>query len=179
MDLFYDDKFIFKPQPLGEYELIRDCGLRPANYGYAFSSGLIGNYRFFLLKQKDGNHRIVSYSIYHQNDWGTYLMIAVDDRQGHSVELRFDKHIKTSKTHSYSIWHNGSLTVGKKGRLKNSEVVEYIKINAPFLVKDNIIVLGTLDLTKDLDFDQAEVKDFILRTSVYAILREQIRKQHL
>jgi hypothetical protein len=178
MDLFYDDKSIFKPQGLGEYELIKDCGLRPANYGYAFSSGLIGNYRFFLLKQKDGNHRIVSYSIYHQNDWGTYLMIAVDDRQGHSIELRFDKYIKTSKNNLYDIWHNGSMTVGKKGRLKNSEVIEYLKIYSPFLVKNNIVVLGTLDLSKDLDFDQTEVKDFVLRTSVYAILREQIRQEH-
>jgi len=178
MDLFYDDKTVFKPQHIGEYELIKDCGLRPANYGYAFSAGLIGNYRFFLLKQKDGNHRIVSYSIYHQNDWGTYLMIAVDDRQGHSIELRFDRYIKTSNTNLYEIWHNGSLTVGKKGRLKNTEVIEYLKLKAPFLVKDNIIVLGSLDLSKDLDFEQVDVKDFILRTSVYAILREQIRQEH-
>ena len=105
-------------------------------------------------------------------------MIAVDDRQGHSIELRFDKYIKTSNSNLYNIWHNGSLTVGKKGRLKNSEVVEYLKINAPFLVKDNIIVLGTLDLSNDLNFEQTEVKDFILRTSVYALLREQIRQEH-
>jgi len=177
MDLFYDNTTVFKPQHLGEFYLIRDCGLRPANYGYAFSSGLIGNYRFFLFKQKDGNHRIVSYSIYHQNDWGTYLMIAVDDRQGHSIELRLDKYINTSNTNLYDVWHNGSLTVGKKGRLKNLEVIEYLKINDPFLVKDNKVVLGTLDLSKDLDFDQPEVKDFILRTSVYAILREQIRQE--
>ncbi len=178
MDLFYNDKSIFEPQIFGEYKLIEDRGLRAANYGYAFSSGLIGNYRCFLLKQKDGNHRIVSYSIYHQNAWGTYLMIAVDDRQGHSIELRLDKYIKTSKTNSYDIWHNGSLTVGKKGRLKNSVVIEYLKIKAPYLVKDNIVILGTLDLSKDLDFTQTEVKDFILRTSVYAILREQIRQEH-
>ena len=178
MDLFYDDQTIFKPQQLNKYDLVRDCGLRVANYGYAFSAGLIGNYRFFLLRQKDGNHRVISYSIYHQNDWGTYLMIAVDDRQGHAIELCLDKYIKTSDTNLYDIWHNGSLTAGKKGRLKNSEVIEYLKINAPFLIKDNRIILGTLDLSKDLDFDQVEVKDFILRTSIYAILREQIREAY-
>jgi hypothetical protein len=140
-------------------------------------TGLIGDYRVFLFKQKDGNHRKVSYSIYHQDDWGTYLMIAVDDRQGHSIELRFDKYIKTYNNNLYDIWHNGSLTVGKKGRLKNSEVIEYLKIKAPFLVKDGKVVLGTLDLSKDLTFGQPEVKDFVLRTSVYAILREQIRQE--
>lgn len=176
MDLFYDDKTILPAQRLGSFEIVKDCGLRPANYGYAFGAGLIGNYRFFLLKQKDGNHRIVSYSIYHQNDWGTYLMIAVDDRQGHSLELRLDRYIKTSDTVLYDIWHNGSLTVGKKGRLKNLEVVEYLKDNAPFLVKGSNVALGTLDLSKDLSFEQSEVKEFILRTATYAILREEIRQ---
>lgn len=176
MDLFYDNSTVFKPQQLGNYELIRDCGLRPANYGYAFGAGLIGNYRFILLRQDDDNHRIVSFSIYHQHEWGTYLMIAVDDRQGHSIELRLDKYIKTSNSSLYDIWHNGSLTVGKKGRIKNRDVIEFLEENAPFLVSNDKVVLGTLDLSKDLTFEQPEVKDFILRAATYAILREQIRQ---
>jgi hypothetical protein len=179
MDLFYDDKTVFKSKSLGDFESIRDKGLREANYGYAYSSGLNGNYRLFQLRQKDGNHTFISYSVYHQNAWGTYLMIAVDDRTGHSLELQLDKYLKPSKSNSsYDIWHNGSLTAGKKGRLKNSTVIEYLKINAPFLVENDKVILGTLDLAKQLTFEMEEVRDFILRTAVYAILREEIRQEH-
>lgn len=179
MDLFYDTNSFFKPQKFGPYELVRDCGLRRSNYGYAFSAGLIGDYRFFLFKNEDGNHFKVSYSIYHQNHWGTYLMIAVDDRQGHSIELRFDKYLSILDGDKYNIWHNGSLTAGKKGRLKNSVVIDYIEKKAPFLLnKNNRINLGSLDLSKELNFDQPEVQDFILRTSIYSLLREEVRNNH-
>lgn len=175
MDLFYDDKSFVEPQTLGNYQIIKDCGLRFANYGYAFSSGLKGNYRYFLLKQQDGNHRVVSYSLYHQNDWGTYLMIAVDDRQGHALELRLDKCIVPLHNDKYTIQHNGSMTVGKKGRLKNSVVLDYLKQKAPFLISNHKIILASFDIKDDLVFNQANVKDFIFRTATYAILREDLR----
>ncbi len=178
VDLLYDDKNIIKSTKLHSLELIKDYGLRYTNYGYAFSDGLKGYYRYFLFKQSDGNHRIISLSIYHQYDWGTYLMVAVDERQGHSMELKLDRYLSRNKIDEYLLWHNGSITVGRKGRLKNSIVIEYLNRKAPYLVENNKIKLGRFNIFKELDYNAPEVKDLLFRIAEYAILREEIRKEH-
>jgi hypothetical protein len=176
MDLIYDTDSSFNQIVLSEdYVLKEDLGLRLSNFGYAGSGGLIGNYRCLRLQQPDGNSRIIGYSIYPQGSWGTYLMISVDDRKGHALELQLDKFIRPTGKTTYQIFHTGVMTVGHKGRLKNEVVLKYVEKKAPFLLNEGKALLGTFDITKDLKFQQKEVKDFILRTATYAILRDKVR----
>lgn len=176
IDLFYDTTKRLKTVQFDAFSVIEDCGLRFADYGYANSNGLLGNYRFFLLRHPSGNHQIISFSIYHQNDWGTYLMVGVDNRKGHSLELKLDKFIY-GNSNKFQLWHDGSLTIGKKGRLKNKKVIDFISKNAPFLVENGKIKLGSLSADRPLYFDQPCVQDFLYRLSYYCLLREEIRKR--
>ena len=77
-----------KPVQFDAFSVIEDCGFRFADYGYANSNGLLGNYRFFLLRHPNGNHQIISFSIYHQNDWGTYLMVGVDNSKRTFIRIK-------------------------------------------------------------------------------------------
>ncbi|MDP6909127.1 MAG: type I restriction enzyme HsdR N-terminal domain-containing protein [Flavobacteriales bacterium] len=175
IDLFYNQDKPFSNLDGFGLTLVRDYGLRFTNYGFAFGDGLKGFYRYLMFKQPDGNHIVISFSIYHQTDWGTYLMVAVDERQGHSLELRLDNYLSKDGEKLWRVWHNGSLTVGRKGRLKNSVVLEYIKTNCPELVKNSIVELGEFRTDEDL-INSEDVSQLILRIAKYASLREEIRK---
>ena len=175
--MIYDDSQLLPLCNFEEFSVVKDCGLRFANYGYAFSAGLVGHYRFFLIKFPNGNHQVVSLSIYHQHDWGTYLMVAVDNRQGHALELRLDKYLSIIDKDRFRLWHNGSITVGKRGRLKNAETLEFAQNYAPFLIENGQILLGDLLSIQDLTFDKKEAKNFLYRIASYAIMREIMRKE--
>jgi hypothetical protein len=177
-DLIYGDKDIFSPIKVRGLALVKDYGLRYTNYGYAFSDGLTGYYRYFLYRQIDGNHRIISLSLYQQDDMGTYLMVAVDDRQGHALELNLDTYLTKNKKGKYLLWHNGSITVGRKGRLKNAVVLNYLDQKAPHIVENNKVMLGSFDIQKDLKFNTDDINDMMFRIVEYVILREEIRTQH-
>ena len=177
MDLIYDTASSFNQIALPNgWVLKKDLKLRRSNLGYAGSGGLIGDYRCLQMMQSDKNNRIVGYSIYPQGSWGTYLMVSVDDRKGHALELQLDKFIKQTGETTYQIIHSGVMTAGHKGRLPNSTVLNKVAKEAPLLLDDGKVLLGTFDLKKDLKFQQKEVKDFILRTATYAILRDELRK---
>ena len=176
MDLFLDTKSSFKSTILSDKFILKeDLKLRLSNFGYAGSSGLIGDYRCLLLEDKNGNCRILGYSIYRQGSRGTYLSISVDNRKGLALELQLDKFLTTIGTSEYQIIHNGAMAVGHKGSIKPSVVLEYVKKNAPFLIENGKVLLGTFKLNKHLKFQHKEVQDFILRTATYAILREELR----
>ncbi|SDL36117.1 Type I restriction enzyme R protein N terminus (HSDR_N) [Salinimicrobium catena] len=175
-DLFYDTANKLQPIKFDRFSIIEDCGIRFADYGYAFSSGLLGYYRFFLIKHPNGNHQVVSFSIYHQNEWGTYLMVGVDNRKGHSLELKLDKFI-TGDKNKFEIIHDGSLTVGKRGRIKNREVLDFVESKAGFLIRNGSVFLGELLAKDGLYFHQKNVQDFLYRVCYYAILREDLRRE--
>ena len=97
-------------------------------------------------------------------------------RKGHSLELKLDKFIY-GNSNKFQLWHDGSLTIGKKGRLKNKKVIDFISKNAPFLVESGKIKLGNLSADRPLYFYQPCVQDFLYRLSCYCLLREEIRKK--
>jgi len=178
MDLFYDLESSFSHIKLSDQLILTDdIGFRLGNFGYAGSGGLMGFYRCLVLGQSDGNSRVLGYSIYPQGTWGTYLMVSVDDRKGHALELRLDKAIEPTGETTYKITHTGAMTVGNRGRITNKEVIDYVGDRAPFLITDGIVLLGRLDLKNDLKFRQKDVQDFILRTATYAILRDELRQK--
>lgn len=177
IDLFYNERQVFQNMTGYGLELVKDYGLRYTNYGYAFGDGLRGDYRYLMFRLPDGNHTVVSFSIYPQPKWGTYLMIAVDERQGHSVELRLDVYLDQTQDSLWTITHNGAITVGKKGRLKNKVVLDYVQQKCPDLLVEGEIRLGSFGIDEDLILSK-NTPEMILKLAKYAVLREEIRKQH-
>ena len=53
----------------------------------------------------------------------------------------------------------------------------YIKNNAPELICDEEIHLGTLDNSRLLEWDYYDVQSFVKNLFQYAILRDEIRKK--
>ena len=77
----------------------------------------------------------------------------------------------------FKLFHSGALTVGSLGRAKNKEVINFIKKKAPELVDDNRVYLGSLDNSKEFNWEQKEVRNFIGRIIKYALLRDEFREK--
>ncbi len=172
---FFDGKFVSTDE-------INDLGTRETKFGNVGGGSFPGTYRAFMYK-KEGAPVIVSFavlSIYNrdiENDKGaTCLLVAINfGKINHlSLELRIDKYVSL-KNGNATIWHDGTLTVGKLGMAKRHDVLSYIYEKAPHLVQDSRIFLGTFDLSKRISVQQPQAYDFIKRTIEYAIIRDEFR----
>lgn len=65
-------------------------------------------------------------------------------------------------------------TVTRKGASKKA-AIDYIERNAPGLVKDNIINLGTIDNTVPMYIDNDDIKKLIGRIFEYSIYRDEYK----
>lgn len=78
--------------------------------------------------------------------------------------------------HFIEILHNGRLTLGKSGMVKFSEVLEFIEKKEPNLLNnDRKIELGKLDNSRQFDWNQEDVREFIGRLIKYALIRDEFR----
>lgn len=127
MGLLQDQRYSLRSQSFNGINLIEDGGLRYMSYGNAAGGTYPGYYRYFIVEDKEGNHQIVSMSIFATaktiNDpvYGTrkgitYLVVAIDDfdKSHNSLQLSIDKYVYVGKMEC-KIWHDGTLTAGKKG----------------------------------------------------------------
>lgn len=77
----------------------------------------------------------------------------------------------------FTIWHDGTLTVGRSGAAKRKEVIDYIRSQEPTMVtSDGVIILGTFDCNKEILWSQDNTKQFIKNLIKYAILRDEFRR---
>ena len=81
------------------------------------------------------------------------------------------------RTDKIVITHNGTLSTGRGGSISKFTVIDYIKNNAPELICDEEIHLGTLDNSRLLEWDYYDVQSFVKNLFQYAILRDEIRKK--
>ena len=183
-----DTSISFSPVRLNELNIIDD-GHRYSKFGNAAGGSWPGDYRYFILEDKDGNHQIISISIFgslkctnHQkfgNRKGhTTLVVAIDDfdKSHNSIQLNIDKYTKVSGS-KLIIWHDGTITVGKSGAAKREELIDYIKVHDPELLNDdNTVKLGTFDISKQIKWTQKETRNFVERLIRYALIRDRFRK---
>lgn len=106
----------------------------------------------------------------------TYLVLArfLDNKEHNSLQLSLDSFTE-SKNNQVTIWHNGALTCGNMGAVKQKYVMEFVKRKAPELIKNNRIELGTLDNSKNIIWDDS-TKNFIDNCCKYAVVRDNFRK---
>lgn len=178
----------FSPFNMEGINIIED-GDRYTSFGNAAGGSWEGDYRYFILEDKEGNNQIVSISIFGSlkctkhpkfgNRKGhTTLIVAIDDfdKRHNSLQLNIDKYTKV-QGNKYTIWHDGTMTIGKKGAAKREEVIGYIKRQDLSIAdSDGNIILGTFDCSKEIKWSQNNTKQFIKNLIKYAILRDEFRR---
>lgn len=183
-----DTKTNLAPINLNGLNIIED-GHRYSNFGNVAGGSWAGDYRYFILEDKDGNHQIISISIFgtlkceNHPKFGnrkghTTLVVAIDDfdKSHNSIQLNIDKYTKINGS-KFTIWHDGTITVGKGGAAKREELINFVKANEPKLLNsDNTIQLGTFDTSKQITWAQNETKSFIEKLIRYALVRDEFRK---
>ena len=184
-----DDSKKLSPQVLSGIKIIEDGGNRFTSFGNAAGGNWTGDYRFFIIEDKEGNNQIVSISVFAgfkcENDpvFGnrkgeTCLVVAIDDfdKRHNSLQLNLDNYILVN-TNNCSIWHDGKITVGKTGACKRQEVIDFIRRTSPELLNGKgEVFLGTFDNSRAISWSQKTTVDFIGRLIKYALVRDQFRK---
>ncbi|AMM52425.1 hypothetical protein TH61_16235 [Rufibacter sp. DG15C] len=186
--LFYEEKEEISSLNVGTVTFNKDCLIRFTTFGNASGGGFTGEYRSVLVTDDAGDSQIVSMSLmgrikttnhpkYGNSKGHTLLLVAVDDfdKSHLSLELALDRYIKIEGG-MFSIWHDGTLTVGKKGRVKNQSVIDFIQHEKPSLIRDNKVFLGSLDNSKSFTWSSQEVNEFISNVIDYALLRDRFRR---
>lgn len=173
---------------IDELNIIED-GWRYTSYGNAAGGTWAGDYRYFILKDNKRNNQIVSISIFGSlkcknhptfgNRRGnTVLVVAIDDfdRRHNSLQLNIDKYTIVNKN-KYTIWHDGTITIGRMGAGKKKELIEYIKSKEPSIVDfEGNIILGCFNCREEINWHQENTQCFIKNIIKYAILRDEYRK---
>ena len=158
---FFEDKRIWKTR-FGN----------SAGYNYQLKT------RLFIAKDNRKKDQILGISLY--GNYNTQLNVSItnSERRHHSLQLDMDKFCKYDyRTDKIVITHNGTLSTGRGGSISKFTVIDYIKNNAPELICDEEIHLGTLDNSRLLEWDYYDVQSFVKNLFQYAILRDEIRKK--
>lgn len=166
-----------------------DEGLRYTTFGNSAGGSFTGDYRYFVVEDKIDNTELVSIAIMGKlsakndpvfgNSKGyTLLNLAIDDfEQSHlSLEYAIDRFVKIENNRFY-FWHDGTITVGKLGRAKNQDLIDFIALRAPHLLKNGRIYLGELDNAIVLQWNQEAVQNLVANFIDYAFLRDEFRRE--
>ncbi|MFP3391784.1 type I restriction enzyme HsdR N-terminal domain-containing protein [Brevibacillus sp. SIMBA_040] len=179
----------------GYYEgvhVIRDGGIRNTRFGNAAGGSWTGEYRYVVIEDEDKNNQIISFAILGEmkstNDpvFGnrkghSVLVVAIDDfdKSHNSLQLNLDRYTKKEDDTTFTIWHDGKLTNGKKGRVRNSDVIAYIKEYAPGLLDENDqVFLGRFSHSKNFRISDTEMKEFLGRILKYSLIRDEYRRKN-
>lgn len=171
-ELFWDDTVKIPYKELYGVKYIEDIGVRYTKFGNVAGYDWTGDYRSIIVEDKKGSHQIVSLAIL-----GGYLIIAIDnDKYSHNSLQLFIQDFAKVNGHSVEVAHNGRLTLGKSGMVKFAEVLDFIEEKEPNLLNINRkIELGKLDNSRQFDWNQEDIKEFIGRLVKYALIRDEFR----
>ena len=144
-----------------------------AGYNYQIKT------RLFIAKDRKKKDQILGLSLF--GEYNTQLNVSImnRERRHHSLQLNMDNFCEyNSRTDKIVITHNGTLSTGRGGSISKFTVVDYVKNNAPDLIRGEEIYLGSLDNSRLLEWDQPDVQNFIKNLFRYAVLRDEVRKKY-
>jgi hypothetical protein len=170
-----------------QFTIVED-GYRYTTFGNAAGGSWAGDYRYFLIKDSNSQNQVFSISIlgklygnedtrFPNSNGHTVLVVAIDDfdKSHNSLQLDLDKFI-TKNEKTFTVWHDGTMTVGNKGRVKNSLVIDYIIEKEPTLIRSNKVFIGELPLNRNIVWQDAQ--EFIVNLIKYALIRDRFRENY-
>ena len=165
-----------------------DSGMRDTSFGNAAGGNWSGLYRYFLLQDAQKNVQMISLSVmgkgfeqghpkFGNMNGHTMLLAAVEDheKRHNSLQLDLDK-FSIAGSDAVRIYHDGTLTLGKTGRVPRDDVVAYVRRYCPRLVVGGQIELGTLPLRRVITWADAEM--FLANVFTYALIRDGFRRDY-
>lgn len=144
-----------------------------AGYNYQIKT------RLFIAKDRKNKDQILGLSLF--GDYNTQLNVSVTNRERrhHLLQLNMDNFCEYDyRTDKIVITHNGTLSTGRGGSISKFTVVDYVKNNAPDLIRGEEIYLGSVDNSRLLEWNQPDVQNFIKNLFRYAVLRDEVRKKY-
>lgn len=178
-----DTSVKIKPHKYKGLEIISDYGVRTLSYGNASGGMFMGPYRSFIVKTDSGNTEFVGITVTatKRNDNSnspekTALCVSIDsyEKSHHALQLNFDSGVKV-KNSKMIFTHSGRITVGHKGSAKSSDLIDFLKVNAPSLISDDTIMLGELDASSLMYISRSDYETLIENLILYAVERDIFR----
>lgn len=144
------------------------------------------NYRVFAITDK-GNHFYkygFAVSVYRgASEEKTMLVVSVDDghRCHHALQLILDTNIEitqSNKKQCFKIYHSGKINVGRKGKAKVKEVLDYVEENMPSLIdkSNSQIYLGKFYDHELIYVTSKEFVHFFENLISYVLILEEFRR---
>ena len=158
------------------FSIVEDKGVRISSYGNHAGYDYVSAYRCFLIKDKSGNHQIISFGFNAYGNDQTIFCVAIDDfkKSHHALQLLMDKY-----THQISnelkFTHTGRISIGHQGSGSPKELLELVAEELPHIVKDGKLHLGAVPVDQLLSLDNPQVTDLLINMMDYALLRDEYR----
>ncbi len=171
-------------------QIMADGGISDANYENAGGGSYAGLYRTWLVREPNAGDQVYRVGTFahartrNHAAWGnrrgtTAVLVGTDDPElGYHccLQLTLDVGCELdAQSNTYELIHDGRMTVGKLGRLRNAEVIDFVRARSPRLAQGNRVVLGALPANRSISW--AEGEHFVLNLLEYAFLRDQLREQ--
>lgn len=185
-DGFRDISVFLNPAQYQLFSLEKDYGIRTMKIGVPGGGNFNNNnYRVFAIRDKE-EHTYkcgLAVSVYGgSSEEKTMLAIAVDDgnRCHHALQLILDTNIemyKFGEKQCYKIYHSGKINVGRKGRAKVKEVLDYVEGRMPALIdkKTGRIYLGKFYSHELIYVTSKEFVSFFEKLISYVLILEEFR----
>lgn len=158
------------------FSIVEDIGVRISSYGNAAGFDFVAPYRCFLIKDKSGNHQIVSFGFNAYGNDQTILCVAIDDfkKSHHALQLLMDRysHPVYEELH---FTHTGRIAVGHMGSGSAKELLETVAYQLPDLYANGEIRLGCIPTDILLTMDHPAVTKLFTNLIDYALVRDEYR----
>lgn len=175
-ECFMDTSHKLNNLELKTYKFINDGGIRHTTFGNAAGGTFTGFYRYFIVEDKRGNTQIISMAVCGCSNGRSLLVVAVDDLNEHHNSLQLSlEHFSILIGCKLKIWHDGTLTVGNRGKARKQEVIDFVEEHSSLKVVNGKIQLGELDLSDLLYVDSCGMKELIKNLIEYAMVRDDFR----
>lgn len=159
------------------YKFIKDGGIRYTSFGNTSGGSFTGFYRYFIIEDTKGDTQIISMSVAGCMNGRSLLIVAIDDMDKHHNSLQLSiEHFSSLSDKKLKIWHDGTLTVGNKGKAKKQEVIDFVENNSSLKVENGKIQLGEIDMSDLVYANDNDMKELIANLIEYAMVRDDFRK---
>ena len=158
------------------FAVVKDVGIRISSYGNAAGYDFVSPYRCFIIKDKFGNHQVVSFGFNAYGNDQTILCVAIDDfkKSHHALQLLMDRYAKPVFD-ELRFTHTGRIAVGHSGSASAKDLLNKVFEERPDLYLNGELRLGAIPTDLLLTMDHPAVTDLVINLIDYALIRDEYR----